>query len=267
MRIPLLAGRDLDWRDRENMPRVALVNEAFAEKFYGRRNPVGEFFQLNCSNDDRGVTTQITGVTGNVKYFSLRAAARPAVYLPYRQSSERWMTFAVRTPGNPVALLPAIRRILAGFDPNLPIYDAGTQREWIDRNVAEEQRLAVLLVVLGVVALLMACSGIYGTLAYLVHRRTPEIGIRMALGARRREVVRLIVRESMIPVAIGIVLGIAGALMLTRFVSSMLFGVQASDAPSLIAATLFLLFTAGLAALLPARRASRIEPMSALRCE
>jgi predicted permease len=272
MRIPLLVGRDIDWRDRENMARVAVVNEAFVKKFYGEKNPVGESFQFGCSREQKGFTTEIVGVAGNTKYFAIRDSVVPAVYFPYRQGTERWMTFAVRTAAeDPTELVPAVRNVLAGMDPNLPIYDVAAQREWIDLNVMQEERYARLLVVFGAIAVLLACSGIYGTLAYLVNRRTSEIGIRMAIGARRYDVVGMILRESLIPVVVGIGLGLAGAFGLTfgltRFVDSMLFGVQPTDPLTMIAAVAFLLFTAVLAALLPARRASRIDPMIALRCE
>ena len=265
MRIPLIAGRDVDSRDRENTQRVMLVNEAFAKQFYGGANPVGRYLRTFCSDTQPGVDTEIVGLVADTKYFSIRDVARPAVYVPYRQGSERWMTFAVRTPGDPTALLPAIREMLASKDPNVPIYDAGTQLEWIDRNVAQERRFAMLLVLFGAIAVLLACSGIYGTFAYLVTRRTSEIGIRMALGAPRQQVIRMVIRESLLPVAAGVLLGLAGAVALTRFVRSMLFGVQPADPFTMILAVLFLLLTAALAAFLPTRRASRIDPMLALR--
>jgi predicted permease len=269
MRIPLLVGRDIGWRDRENMPRVAIVNEAFVKKFYGEKNPIGKSFQFDCRRDQPGSgdATEIIGVAGNTKYFSIRDSMRPAVYYPYRQSTERWMTFAIRTKDDPKALIPAIRNVLTAMDPNLPIYDVSTQREWIDFNVYQERRFAMMLVALGTIAVLLACSGIYGTLAYLVNRRTSEIGIRMAIGARQPDVVRMIVRESLGPVVLGIGLGLLGAFGLTRFVAAMLYGVEPDDLVTMIVATVFLFLTAAVASLLPALRASRIDPMAALRCE
>ena len=269
MRIPLLVGRDIDWRDRENMQHVAVVNEAFVKKFLGEKNPIGESFQFDCRRNQpgSGVATEIIGIAGNTKYFSIRDSAGPAVYFPYRQSTERWMTFAIRTKEDPKSLVSAIRNVLTAMDPNLPIYDVATQEEWIDGNVQLERRFAMMLVALGAVAVLLACSGIYGTLTYLVNRRTSEIGIRMAIGARRPDVVRMIVRESLGPVAVGIGLGLLAAFGLTRFIATMLYGVQADDLTTMVLATAFLFLTAALASLLPALRASRIDPMAALRCE
>ncbi|MBI4473691.1 MAG: ABC transporter permease, partial [Acidobacteria bacterium] len=267
MRIPLLTGRDVDFRDRQNAPRVVLVNEAFAKRFYGGANPVGRSFRIPCSETEQGNDVEIIGMAADTKYFSIRAPAAPAVYIPYRQGSERWMTFAVRATEDPAALLPSIRDTLASLDPNLPIYDVGTQMDWIDRNVAQERRFAVLLALFGAIAILLACSGIYGTLAYLANRRTSEIGVRMALGAGRQHVIRMVVGESLVPVLIGVVLGLGGAFALTRLVRSMLFGVQPTDPATMILAALFLLLTAAFAAFLPARRASRIDPIAALRYE
>jgi predicted permease len=267
MKIPVLAGRDVEWSDREDRPRVALVNETFAKKFFDGKNPVGESFEFLCGRERKGFDTQIIGLVGDVKYFSIRHPAPATVYFPYRQGAERWMTFGVRTAGASAAMLTSIRNVLAGLDPNLPIYDASTQEEFIARNSAQERAMAIRLLFFGAIAVLLACSGIYGTLAYLVNLRTSEIGIRMAIGAERRDIIRMVFRESLIPVSTGIALGLAGALALTRLVETMLFGVEARDPLTVIAAVLFLLLAASLAAFLPARRASRISPMTALKYE
>lgn len=268
MKIPLMAGRDFDWRDRENTPLVAVVNDTFAKRFFNGSNPVGQSFRIGCSNDGAvGQSAQIVGVVGDTKYFSIRELPTPTIYTPFRQSGVRWMTFAVRTTQDPTALLPSIRGVLEGIDATVPLYEVGTQAEFIARGVSYERTLAIQLVMFGGIALLLSCSGIYGTLAYLVNQRTSEIGIRMAVGARAYDIVLLVLRESFLPVALGVAGGVFAALALTRLVVSMLFGVQPADPMTFIAAALLLDVTAVLAALLPARRASRIDPMLALRAE
>jgi predicted permease len=267
MGITVLAGRDIEWSDRENRPRVALVNEAFAKRFFNGRSPVGHSFDFFCSRDRQGISTEIIGLVSDVKYFSVKYPAPATVYFPYRQGNESWMTFAVRTTRDSAAVLPAIRNVFAGMDPNLPIYDVATQTEWIRRESTLERMVAFRLVLFAGIAVLLACSGIYGTLAYLVKLRTSEIGIRMAIGAEQRDITKMVLRESFLPVSLGIVLGIAGALGLTRFVTSMLFNVAPKDPLTIAVAASFLLVAACLAAFIPARRASRISPMVALKYE
>lgn len=178
-----MAGRDFDWRDRENTPLVAVVNDAFAKRFFNGSNPVGQSFRIGCSNDGAvGQSAQIVGVVGDTKYFSIRERPTPTIYTPFRQSGVRWMTFAVRTTQDPTALLPSIRGVLEGIDATVPLYDVGTQAEFIARGLTYERTLAIQLVMFGGIALLLSCRGIYGTLAYLVNQRTSEIGIRIAVG-------------------------------------------------------------------------------------
>jgi predicted permease len=264
-KIPLLLGRDLSWSDREGTPRVAVVNEAFARIFYGGKNPVGLTMGYECPEKPSSIT--IIGVVADAKYQRVRETIRPTVYLPYRQWPTQAMTFALRTLGNPAAIAGAARRVMAELDADVPVFNLYTQLEQIDRGIQQERLIAYLLVFFGLIALSLACLGIYGTLAHAVNRRTSEIGLRMALGARRAHIIGTVLRESLVPVLIGIVLGLCTALALTRLVQGIYFGISPNDPLSIVVAVAALILAAILAALLPARRAASIDPMNTLRSE
>jgi predicted permease len=265
MGIPLLLGRDFRASDRENAPRVALVNQALARKLPGGGSPVGR--RILYGQDPAVRDTEIIGMTADARFATLREPAPPTLYLPYRQRPRDRMVFAVRAAGDPGALAPTIRRTLAELDRNVPLVDVMTQNEQINRSVRQERTFARLVSGFALLAVVLACLGIYGTLAYSVARRTSEIGLRMALGARPWNIIRLVLRESLIPVLMGAALGLAGAVASTRLIESMLFGLTPHDPPTFLAATLALVGSALVAAWLPSRRAARIDPMSALRCE
>jgi ABC-type antimicrobial peptide transport system permease subunit len=177
------------------------------------------------------------------------------------------MTFAVRTTGDPAPLIAPIRQTLARLDSNVPIYDVHTQKEWIDINVSRESDLASTLSFYGLVAVLLAGIGVYGTLAFLVNGRTSEIGIRAALGARRRQLIGLVISESVIPVGLGVALGLGGSLLFASRIRAMLFRTSPDDPLTILGATSCIVVSALLAAYLPARRAARVDPMRALRYE
>ncbi len=260
MGVPLRAGRDVSWTDGRSAPRVALVNQAFGRQFFGGASPVGR----RVAVEDE--PAQVIGLVGDVKFYA-REAALPTVYVPYAQGRQRAMTFAVKTSAPPSALAGSIRAALAALDPDVPIYALRTQEEQIDLAIREARVFAHLVSGVAVLALLLASLGIYGTLAYSVVRRTSEIGVRMALGADRARVVRMVLRESLAPVLAGLAVGLLIALAGSRLVRAMLFGLEPNDPATLAAAVVLLLVTAVLAAWLPSRRAARVEPMSALRCE
>ncbi len=264
MGVPLLQGRDITWQDREGAPRVAIVNPALASRFFRGAAAVGRRIGPEGGAADQ---IEIVGLAADVRFASLREAAPPTLYLPYRQHRQHLMTFAVRATGEPTTLIGSIRRTLAALDPNVPLFDVRTQVEQIDLAVRQERLFAHLVSGFALLALLLACLGTYGTLAYSVVRRTPEIGLRMALGAERLDVIVMILRESLVPVVVGLVLGVGGALGATRFIQGMLFGLAGQDAPTLGVAVLVLVASALLAAWLPSLRASRLDPMSALRCD
>jgi len=250
----------VQWSDKEGAPQVILINDTFARKHFPNSNPVG---QVIGSKRD----TTIIGVVADSKYAHMREDAKPTMYVPFRQRSPRMATFVLRTAGDPASLSPTVRRIMNEFDPNLPIFDVMTQQEQVSRRVQQERLLTNLLVLFGGIALLLCCLGIYGMLAYSVSRKTSEIGLRMALGAQRPAVVRMVVRESLIPVAIGIVVGLGAAFPLTRLVQGMLYGITPNDPLTIVAAAAVFIVIAAAAAFLPARRASRIDPLKALRYE
>ena len=260
MGVPLLAGRDVSWTDRRGSPRVALVNQALARQFFAGASPVGRRVELE------GESAEVIGLVGDVKFYA-REAPLPTVYVPYPQSRQRAMTFAVKTSAPPSALAGSIRAALAALDPNVPIYALRTQEEQIDLAIREARVFAHLVSGVAVLALLLASLGIYGTLAYSVVRRTSEIGVRMALGADRARVVRMVLRESLAPVLVGLAVGLVIALAGSGLVRAMLFGLEPNDPATIAAAAVLLLVTAVLAAWLPSRRAARVEPMSALRCD
>jgi ABC-type antimicrobial peptide transport system permease subunit len=177
------------------------------------------------------------------------------------------MTFVVRAVRDPEGLLAALRKTVETIDPNLPLFNVRTQTGQLSRAMQQESLFANLLVAFGLLALFLACLGLYGTLAFAVTARIPEIGLRMALGAQRRDVAAMIVKSSLAPVGIGVVLGVAGAVAAARLIESMLFGVAANDPLTLAGAVAVLMASAALAAWLPARRAARVDPMTALRYE
>ncbi len=254
--VPLLRGRDFTMADG---PGSVIVNQAFVTR-YLNGDPVGQAVHLgpNCAAET------IVGVVGNSSDRP-RIAPRPFVYRRWAQPPPQ-ITYTVRTPGSYAAVMPALRRIVN--DLNTRVYDPLTTGEQYRSDTMNQERLwASLLSGFGAVALFIACLGIYGMLAYLVARRTSEIGIRMALGARRPDVMTMVVRESLVPVGWGIAIGLAAAYPLTKIIASMLFGIARNDPGTICGASAALLIAAGIAAFFPARRASRVDPMRALRYE
>ncbi|HZS04062.1 MAG TPA: ABC transporter permease [Blastocatellia bacterium] len=265
MEMPLLSGRSLSPRDDKRAPRVAVVNQTLARKFFPNDNPVGKRFGFSKAGGSGEI--EIVGVVRDAKYTRLRQDNPPTVYIPYLQESLSQMNFEVRTTGDPVALVPAVREAVRQVDGNLPLFDVKTQSEQIEKSLAQEYLFARLTAFFGLVALALASVGLYGVMAYSVARRTREIGIRMALGARKFDVLKLIVSQGMLLVVIGAVIGLAAALALTRVLSSMLFGVGATDPLTFAGVVALLAVVAFVACLVPARRAAKTDPMAALRYE
>jgi len=259
--FPLLLGRDLSWGDREEAAPVAVLNATLAGQLFPGRSPVGQRVMMN------GRAVEVVGVAGDTKFDSIRAAVPPTAYVPFRQKEQLSMTFVLRSEAAPGALLPLLRRAVAQVDPNVPLYRVRTQVQQIANATRGERVLATLLSGFSLVALVLAGVGIYATLAYQVARRTPEIGLRAALGAGAGDVSRLVLKEVLGPVGVGIVLGLAASLVSGRLVESMLFGVTPQEPVVLLLAAGILLASALAAAWSPARRATRIAPMEALRQE
>jgi len=264
MEIPLLLGRELTLQDNQSAPKVVVVNQALAQRFLSQQSPLGQRLILD------GEETQIVGVTRDAKYGGIREEIVPVVYLPYLQNRSGpppEMSFAVRTLGDPAASIAAIRQAVQAIDRNIALFDIRLQSEMIARSFAQARLFATLSSFFGLLALALVSIGLYGVMSYTVARRTHEIGIRMALGARGMDVLRMVLGESLLLVLIGSVIGLAAALAATRLIAGMLFGLTPNDPLILVLATLLLLAVAALAGWLPARRAARVDPLVALRHE
>ena len=265
MQMALSRGRELIERDVVGAPRVAVVNEAFARYFYGDGNPLGRRFSFR--RDDTPV--EIVGVVQNAKFATLRDTPKRYVYTAYMQEGELdAMTFYVRTAtADPTALGAIVQQQVRALDANLPVFDLRTVTSQIDETLYLERMVAALSAAFGLLATLLAAVGLYGVMAYTVARRTREIGIRMALGAARADVLRLVLGEVALLVSLGILAGVPAAYAVTRLAQSQLFGVSPTD-PLAIGAAIAMLAAVVLAAgFVPASRASRVDPMTALRCE
>ncbi len=271
MQIPILAGRDFEEHDGPGSPAVAVVNEVFARANFGDRNPLGQHLTLREAGEGDRLARdmEIVGVSRNARYGGLTRAIPPVVYIPYDQGypQPNQMVYALRTSGDPLLYVDSVREVVRQADARAPVSDLRTQAADIDQTINREIVFAELCSGFAILALVIASVGLYGTVSYNVARRTGEIGIRMALGAQRGGVVRMVLREVLVLVAGGLAIGMATALGTSRFVASFLYGMKANDPLTLALAVMTLLGTALVAAYAPARKASRIDPMIALRQE
>jgi predicted permease len=271
MGIPLLYGRTLRPQDDTSSPKVAVVNQTFANKFFPNQNAIGKRFTYDTKKPDE---IEIVGICRDAKYTSQREEIPPTVYSSFRQ--ERPLassTFEVRTAGDPNAIVASVRNAVAQVDPNLPLIDIKTQVEQADETLRMDRLFAKLLTLFALLAQQLAAIGLFGVLAYTVSQRTHEIGIRMALGADRPRVLRMIVRQGMTLAVLGVILGLAGSYVLTRYLESwiklsdMLFGVKVSDPLTYALIAVLLTVVALIACYIPARRATKVDPLVALRYE
>jgi predicted permease len=260
MEIPLREGRDFGAQDTGKSPKVAIINERLAQQFFPGRDPIGLTFNSPA--------VRIVGISGNTKFSDLRQNPPPTYYVPESQNGG-WnaVTFELKTAGNPTSLAGAARRALHAFDPQLPLAKVRTQEEQIDESIREERLFAMLTTAFGGLALVLACIGIYGIMAYTVSQRTNEIGIRMALGAEPARVMRMVLSEAWWMAAAGIAAGAAGSAAAGRLTASLLYGVRTWDAVTLSGSAAVLLAVALAAGWIPARRAAHVDPMDALRHE
>ena len=267
MEITLLAGRDFRRTDTVGSPKVCIVNEAFAKKYFGTINAVGHKIGMGI---DPGTKTDITivGVARSTKYESMRDEIPIEVFRPYQQMDfATGITAYVRTAQNPKQIFSSIRKLVHDLDSNLPVFEMVTLEKQMEDSLVTERLVALLSTGFGFLATVLAAIGLYGVMAYTVARRTREIGIRMAIGAARKDVLWLVLREVMVLLGIGIAIALPAAWILTQTVRSQLYGIQPSDPVSMAAATLAIAAVAVLAGYLPARRATRVDPMCALRYE
>jgi predicted permease len=267
MEIPLLFGRSFTARDDEGAPKVAIVTYAFARHYFDGKNPVGRHFMFGANPNAPAADIEIVGVARDAKYTTVREAEPVTIYLPAPQMLDGVANYYVRTGGNPAAMGPAIRAAVREIDPALPVIDLRTQEQQMERRNSQERLFAQLTTFFGGSAVILACVGLFGLMSYLVLQRTGEMGLRLALGAMPAQLLWMVLRESLTLVAVGVVLGLAVAYSVRRFVESLLFGVSAAD-PMTYSVVAGLLVTVTLvASLRPARRAARVDPMIALRAD
>ncbi len=275
MQIPLLAGRGFEASDYKiaasksasaTIPKPVIVDQAFVSKYLGKENPLGKRFGESAGNENEPASPgyEIIGVVRDTKYSDLRREINPLMYEPQIGFGA---SFEVRTAGDPQALVPVIRAAVAQINPNLPLRDVTTESQQIDRLLFQERLVARFSSFFGLLALALACIGLYGLLAYEVTRRTREIGIRIALGAQAKDVLRSVVQQGLVLAFAGAVAGIGVALGVTRYLKSMLYDVHANDPFTIVAVAALLIFVALAACFIPARRATNVDPMVALRCE
>ena len=264
MEIPLVAGRGITERDRQGAPRVAVINEAAARKYFPNESPIGRYFGGTLEGSG---SVEIVGVLRDAKYNGVRDAAVPTRYTPFAQGFQGTGTFEVRTAGDPLTTVGAVRDTVRKVDATLPLTNVRTQLEELEGRFLQEKVFARAYTLFGGLALLVASIGLFGVMSYSVARRTNEIGIRMTLGARTRDVMGLVMRESLVLVATGVAIGVAAAFAASRLVANLLFGLTPTDPLAMAGAIVMMLLVSALAGYLPARRASKVDPMVALRCE
>jgi predicted permease len=267
MEIPLLLGRGFGPQDREGAPVVAIVNETMARIYFPNENPIGKKFTFPVSRNPDPV--EVIGLVRDSKFSQVRDEVPPTYFTPYFQDTKGLgaASFEVRTAGDPADMVPVVRQIVQEIDKNLPIYNVKTQSKQVEEALIQERQFARLSSFFGLLALLLACIGLYGVLSYAVARRTSEIGIRMALGAERGDVMWMVMRETLLLILIGVAIGLVGAYFGAGLISSMLFGLTPTDPATIAAAALIMGGVAAFAGYLPARRAARLDPMIALRYE
>ena len=265
MKIPLLEGRALTSQDRAETPPVLVVNDSFARRFFPGQRALGK--RIGLEDDGKLRWAEIIGIVGNVKHQKLDAEIKPEMFEPYLQSPRRFMTLVVRTAGEPTAMVSAIREEVLALDRDQPVFEIQTMVKRVAESVTRSRFVTLLLGIFAALALALAAVGIYGVMAYSVTRRRKEIGIRMALGARRGDVLKLVVREGMTLASIGLTLGLIASFGLTRIIANLLFGIGPTDSLTLASVSLLLGSVAFLACCVPALRASRVDPMITLRAE
>jgi predicted permease len=259
--IPLLRGRDFTDADRDGSVRVAIVNQTLADRLWPSQDPIGKRFRFYTDSFHR----QVVGVVTTSKYMMLGEEPQSAAYVPLEQDAADAMVLVLKTRGQPGAVLGTAQHEVRAIDAHVPLTNPFTMREILRQSLWPARLAAILLGVLGALALVLASVGVYGVMAYAVAQRTREIGVRMALGANRSQVLAMVLRQAMSPVLIGIVIGVAGALAISRVVARLLFGVSTTDPATFGSVGAILLLVALVASWVPAWRASRLDPLLALR--
>ena len=268
LKVPVLLGRDFTDADTAASPRVAIVNQTFADRYIKDPNKLGHQIKLSGASEEESHQYAVIGVVADSRYTSVRETARPMAYIPFSQiGGVATMHFALRVHGRPTSLLPDVRRVVKEFGPDLSLLQPIEQQEQFDTTYTDERMFARLSIFFGLLAALLVATGLYGTMAYRVSRRTPEIGVRMALGAQRGQVLWMILRESLIVCAVGIAVGLPVAIACSRLLKSMLFNLSPFDPLAFVLALAGVCIVTLLATAIPARRASSVNPIVALRYE
>jgi predicted permease len=266
MSIPILAGRAFTAQDTETSPPVSVINETLARKFFPNANPIGKRFRVSTEGPAASRWLEIIGICADTRYHDMREPPPPLHFDLYRQMPEiDGVTFIIRSSLPPSSLIPSLRRAAQQIDPDLPLTTIRTQQQQIDASMQQERMFASLTAGFGILALALACVGIYGIMAYTVSQRTNEIGIRLALGAARAQIRTMVLREAGWLAAAGVVVGLGVTLALIHLVKSMLYGLKPTDPIPIGSSVLLLLLVAIIAGWIPAQRASKVEPIDALR--
>jgi putative ABC transport system permease protein len=265
--VPLLDGRLFNTADKDGSPLVVIINKTLADAYFPNESAVGRRLKVGGSERNGNPWMEIVGVVGDIKYNGLESQSEPAYYTPLAQTAWRATYLVVHATGNPMSLAPALRREVWAIDKDLPVAKVATMEQLLSESIAQPRFHTLLLGLFAGVSMLLAAIGIYGVIAYAVSQRTQEIGIRMALGAGRLDVVKLVVKQGMATVTIGMALGLAAALALTRLMEKLLFEVKGTDLMVFVVVSLILAGVALAACLVPARRATRVDPIIALRSE
>jgi putative ABC transport system permease protein len=263
LHIPLLRGRDFNQRDEGQAPLVVIVNQTLAERVWPHENAIGKWIKVRGESNPY----QVIGVSANIKYHTVWEAPEPYIYFALAQQYDPEVSLLVRTKGSPMSFLPKVQEEMGALDKAIPLFDVETLGEQVRSSLSQPREIATLLTLFGAIALLLATAGIYAVVAYSVRQRTHEIGIRMALGARKSDVVSMIIAEGFRLALIGVIIGIATASVSARLLSSLLYGVQPTDLPTFIVVSLLLIGVALLASYVASRRATKVDPMVALRYE
>jgi putative ABC transport system permease protein len=268
MKIPFLAGRAFTERDDQHSPMVLIINETFAKRHFPNENPIGKHVKPGISIEGDPVWREIVGVVKDVKHRqSLSSDYEPEYYMPHAQMPINSMNLVIRTTHDPRGLAGAIQHEVQSLDRDIPVYRIKTLEQYLGVAVAQPKFNALLLGLFAGLALLLTAIGLYGVMAYSVIQRAQEIGIRVALGARSVDVLRMVLRQGLKLTAAGLAIGLAAACALTRYMQSLLFGVKAADPLTFIGIALLLIAVAIVACWIPARRATKVDPMVALRSE
>jgi putative ABC transport system permease protein len=265
--IPLLRGRWFTDGDDSEAPDVVVVNQALADKYWPGEEPVGKRMTWGSPDDADPNWVTIIGLVGNTRHFGLDESARPEIYQPYLQGSLTYLTLVIKSRVDPTTLTAAVRKAVTDVDPAQPVSAVATMEQVLFDSLGSRRFNMMLLLVFAVTALVLAAVGLFGVLSYSVSQRYNEIGIRMALGARTSGVVGRVMREGVGLTLLGLGIGVAGALGLTRMMQSMIHGVSATDPVTFVAGVVLLIVVAALASCVPALRASKVDPIQVLRAE